>query len=229
MARRVYLAVDLGAESGRVMAGLWNGHSLRLEEIHRFPNGPVALADSLRWDVMRLWAEIQNGLTIAAKKFGHRIVSIGADTWGVDFALLTKNGEMLGQPHHYRDPRTNGVMEKAFNKVPQAEIFATSGLQFMQINTLYQLLAMKKANPQLLELADCLLLMPDWIHWALCGSRTVEFTIGSTTQCMDIRKRKWAFEMIKRFDLPMRIFPKIIMPGAKLGTLRPSIAKKIGL
>ena len=141
MPHRVYLAIDLGAESGRVMAGLWNGKTLRLEEVHRFPNGPVYLGDSLRWDVVRLWAEIQNGLALAARKYGKAIVSVGADTWGVDYVLLTGRDEMLGQPYAYRDARTNGMMEKAFRKVPRSEIFAQTGLQFMQFNTLFQLLA----------------------------------------------------------------------------------------
>jgi rhamnulokinase len=134
---RVYLAIDLGAESGRVMAGLWNGKTIRLEEVHRFPNGPVQLGESMRWDTLRLWAEIQNGLALAAKKYGKSIVSVGADTWGVDFVLLSRHGEMLGQPWHCRDARTNGMMAKAFKRVPRAEIFAQTGLQFMQINTLF--------------------------------------------------------------------------------------------
>jgi len=138
---RIYLAIDLGAESGRVVAGLWNGKTIRLEEIHRFPNGPVYLGDSLRWDAVRLWAEIQTGLGLAGKKYGKSIVSVGADTWGVDYVLLTGCDEMLGQPYAYRDARTNGMMEKAFKKVPRAEIFAQTGLQFMQFNTLFQLLA----------------------------------------------------------------------------------------
>ena len=107
MPARVYLAIDLGAESGRVMAGLWNGKTIRLEEVHRFPNGPVSLGDSLRWDVVRLWAEIQNGLALAAKQYGKSIVSVGADTWGVDYVLLNRHDEMLGQPYAYRDSRTN--------------------------------------------------------------------------------------------------------------------------
>ena len=166
------------------MAGLWNGKTIRLEEIHRFPNGPVYLGDSLRWDVVRLWAEIQNGLALAAKKYGKSIVSVGADTWGVDYVLLNRRDEMLGQPYAYRDARTNGMMEKAFKKVPRAEIFAQTGLQFMQFNSLFQLLAAKQHTPELLEAADCLLFMPDFIHWALCGSRVVEFTIASTSQCL---------------------------------------------
>ena len=111
MADKVYLAIDLGAESGRTIAGLWDGRRLRLEEVHRFPNGGVYLGESLRWDVLRLWSEIQHGLTLAGKRFGRKIVSVGADTWGVDFVLLTKNDEIIGQPYHYRDARTNGMMD----------------------------------------------------------------------------------------------------------------------
>ena len=229
MAHRVHLGIDLGAESGRVIAGLWNGKSFRLEELHRFPNGPVPLAGTLRWDVLRLLAEIQNGLALAGKKYGRNIVSVGADTWGVDFALLSKNGELLGQPFHYRDARTSGMMEKAFKKVPRREIFAQTGLQFMQLNTLYQLLALKAAHPDVLAAADCLLMMPDFIHWALCGSRAGEFTIGSTSQCLNPVTRNWASEMLKKFGLPPRIFPKVVMPGTKLGALRPSIAGPTGL
>ncbi len=229
MAQQVYLAVDLGAESGRVIAGLWNGKTVRLEEVHRFPNEPVHLADSLRWDVLHLWAEIQNGLALAAKKYKNSIISIGADTWGVDFVLLNRDREMLGQPFHYRDGRTNGILEKAFRKVPRSEIFAQTGLQFMQINTLFQLLALKRATPRLLDQAEDLLFMPDFVHWALCGSRVAEFTIASTSQCLSPLTHDWARGMLKKFGLPTRIFPKIILPGAALGPLRPSVAKHTGL
>ncbi len=226
---RIYLAIDLGAESGRVVAGLWNGKSIRLEEIHRFPNGPVYLGDSLRWDVVRLWAEIQNGLGLAAKKYGKSIVSVGADTWGVDYVLLTACDEMLGQPYAYRDARTNGMMERAFKKVPRTKIFAQTGLQFMQFNTLFQLLAQKRANPGMLEAADALLLMPDFIHWALCGSRVVEFTNGTTTQCMHPLTRNWATGLLKQFGLPTHIFPKVVPPGTRLGALRSGVAERTGL
>ena len=219
---RIYLAIDLGAESGRVVAGLWNGKTIRLEEIHRFPNGPVYLGDSLRWDVVRLWAEIQNGLSLAARKYGKGIVSVGADTWGVDYVLLNRSDEMLGQPFAYRDARTNGMMEKAFRKVSRAKIFAQTGLQFMQFNTLFQLLAHKQGAPKMLERADALLLMPDFIHWALCGSRVVEFTNGTTTQCLHPLTRNWATGLLKQFGLPTRIFPKVMPPGTRLGVLRPA-------
>ena len=226
---QTYLAIDLGAESGRLIAGLWNGKTLRLEEIHRFPNGPVPIADSLRWDVLGLWAEIQNGLALAAKKYGKSIVSVGADAWGVDFVLLTRQGELLGQPYHYRDARTNGIMEKAFRKVPRAEIFAQTGLQFMQLNTLFQLLALKERAPELLDLADSLLFIPDFIHWALCRSRLAEFTIASTSQCLNPLSRNWAVALLKKFALPPRIFPKIAPPGTTLGQLRTGLAARTGL
>jgi len=229
MALRAYLAIDLGAESGRVIAGLWNGKKLRLEEVHRFPNGPVQLADSLRWDVMRLWAEIQNGLSLAAKKYGKSIVSVGADTWGVDYVLLSREGEMLGQPFHYRDARTGGMMERAFRKVPRAEIFAHTGLQFMQLNTLFQLLAVKENTPELLDQTGTLLFMPDFIHWALCGARVAEFTIASTSQCLNPVKRTWAANLLRKLGLPSRIFPKLVSPGTTLGRVRQGVTERLGL
>jgi rhamnulokinase len=224
MAEKVYLAVDLGAESGRVMAGLWNGRKIRLEEIHRFPNGPVALGGTLRWDVLRLWTEIQNGLALAGKKFGKKIVSVGADTWGVDFVLLNKNNEILGQPYHYRDARTNGLMEKAFRKVLRAEIFAQSGLQFMQFNSLYQLLAWQAHSPAILDAADCLLFMPDFLHWAMCGVKRAEFTIASTSQFVHPLRRNWSLPLLKKFGLPTHFLPKIVPPGTLLGTMGKVLA-----
>lgn len=229
MINQVYLAIDIGAESGRVMAGLWNGAQIRLEELHRFPNGPVQVAETLRWDVLRLWSEIQNGLAIAAKHFGDKIVSVGVDTWGVDFVLLTKNGEMLGQPFHYRDRRVAGMFEYAFAKAPRAEIFARTGLQFMEINTLYQLLALQRGNPDLLAAADQFLMMPDFFHWCLCGARFAEFTNASTTQCLNPVRRDWAFDLLGKLDLPARIFPPIVPPGTALGPLRESVCARTGL
>jgi rhamnulokinase len=220
MKQRVYLGIDVGAESGRVMAGLWNGKTIKLEEVHRFPNGPVPLAGALRWDVLRLWADIQNGLALAGKKFGNAIVSVGADTWGVDFVLLNKNNEILGQPYHYRDARTRGLMEKAFRKVPRAEIFAQSGLQFMQINSLYQLLAWQAHSPAILEAADCLLFMPDFFHWAMCGAKRAEFTIASTSQFVHPLRRNWSLPLLRKLGLPVHFLPRIVQPGTTLGKLR---------
>ncbi len=229
MSEQVYLGIDLGAESGRVMAGAWDGRAIRVEELHRFPNGPVNVGDTLRWNVVQLWTEIQNGLALAAKRFGDAIVSVGVDTWGVDFVLLSKNGEMLGQPCHYRDARTKGMFEHAFSQAPRAEIFARTGLQFMEINTLYQLLALQRSHPELLAAADCLLMMPDFFHWCLCGSRVAEFTNATTSQCLNPVNRDWAFDMLKKFGLPARIFPKIVPPGTELGRLRESVSQRTGL
>ncbi len=229
MSEQVYLGIDLGAESGRVMAGAWNGKAMRVEELHRFSNGPVYVAETLRWDVLRLWTEIQNGLAVAAKRFGDAIVSVGVDTWGVDFVLLSKNGEMLGQPYHYRDGRVAGMFEEAFRQVSREEIFAQTGLQFMEINTLYQLLAWQRSHPELLAAADGLLMMPDFFHWCLCGSRVAEFTDATTSQCLNPLKRDWAWGMLKQFGLPERIFPKVVPPGTELGRLRESVARRTGL
>jgi rhamnulokinase len=229
MAQQVSLAIDLGAESGRVIAGIWNGRRLRLEEIHRFPNRPVCLAGSLRWDVLRIWSEVQDGLALAAKKHGKSIVSVGADTWGVDYVLLNRDDEMLGQPFHYRDGRTNGIMQKAFRKVARSAIFEETGLQFMQLNTLFQLLAAQQQSPQLLEQADCLLLMPDFLHWALCGSRASEFTIASTSQCLNPVTRNWSARLLKKFALPRRIFQPLVAPGTQLGPLRTSVVQRTDL
>lgn len=229
MAHKVYIAVDLGAESGRVMAGLWNGTRLQLEEVHRFPNGPVMLGDSIRWDVLRLWSEMQNGLALAGKKFGKRIISIGVDTWGVDFVLLNKDDELLGQPYHYRDSRTRGMMARTFKKVPRAEVFQQSGLQFMELNTLYQLLAWNEHSPGLLNAAQTLLFMPDFFHWAMCGVKRAEFTIASTSQFLNPRSRNWSKRFLGKLGLPAHFLPRIVPPGTILGQLRPSLAERLGL
>ncbi|MDB6059523.1 MAG: Rhamnulokinase [Verrucomicrobiales bacterium] len=229
MSKQIYLGIDLGAESGRVMAGSWDGGRLGLEEVHRFGNGGVWVGETFRWDLVRLWAEIQNGLAIAGKKFGDAVVSIGVDTWGVDFVLLDRKDEMLGLPYHYRDGRTRGMMEEAFGKVSRDEIFANTGSQFMEINSLYQLLALKKTNPELLASADRFLMIADWLNWCLCGSRVVEFTNASTTQCLNPARRTWAFEMLRKFGLPENIFGELVEPGTKIGQLRESVAALTGL
>jgi rhamnulokinase len=182
MAEHIYLAIDLGAESGRVIAGLFDGQRITLQELHRFPNGPVSVAGTRRWNVLGLWREIQEGLRQGARQFGERIVSVGVDTWGVDYVLLSNKDELLGLPYNYRDPRTDGVMEHAFTRVPRQEIFAATGLQFMPINTLYQVIAMQLSDPELLAMADRFLMMPDFFHWLLCGSKVVEFYKSRTAR-----------------------------------------------
>jgi rhamnulokinase len=229
MWEKCYLAVDLGAESGRVISGLFDGRQIRLEELHRFPNGPVSVGDTLRWDVLRLWSEIQTGLGKAAAKFGNAIVSVGVDTWGVDYVLLTKTGEMLGQPYCYRDARTSGQMDATFRRVPRSEIFAETGLQFMEINSLFQLLSFQQTNPALLAQADKFLMMPDLFHWLLCGSQVVEFTNATTSQCLHPTSRTWAYDLLRKLELPTQMFPQVVDPGTKLGRLRESVAQRTNL
>ena len=229
MSEQCYLGVDLGAESGRVVAGLFDGHSVRLEELHRFPNGPVNVGGTLRWNVLGLWHEIQQGLAAAAARFGDEVRSIAVDTWGVDYVLLSAQDELLGLPWHYRDERTTGMLATACERVPREEIFAATGLQFMELNTLYQLLAMKRDHPELLDQARRLLLIPDYFHWLLCGSRVVEFTNATTTQCFDPARNDWATELLGRFGLPGEIFPEVVPPGTSLGRLRSDVAAAAGL
>jgi rhamnulokinase len=229
MSEQVYLAIDLGAESGRVMAGLFDGQHIRLEELHRFSNGPVNVADTIRWDVLRLWSQIQVGLQKAAARFGQNIVSVGVDTWGVDFVLLSKTGEILGQPYHYRDSRTRGLMERTFHRVPRAEVFANTGLQFMELNSLYQLIAMNDTNPELVAMADKFLMMPDFFHWLLSGSRVVEFTNATTSQMFHPTNRDWSFDMLRKLELPTQMLPEVVNPGTKLGRLREDVARRAGL
>ncbi len=224
-----FLGVDLGAESGRVMAGLFDGRQIRIEQVHRFANGAVSMGNTLRWDVLRLWSEIQDGLAKGAATFGKRIVSVGVDTWGVDYVLLSRTGEMLGQPYHYRDRRTDGILAEAYSRVSQREIFAATGLQFMEFNTLFQLLAFKRTNERLLALADRLLMMPDFFHWCLAGSRVVERTNATTTQCFDPTAGQWSFDLLRKFGLPLELFGEVVEPGTGLGRLREEIAARTGL
>lgn len=229
MTDRVFLAVDLGAESGRVIAGCFDGSRVTLDDVHRFGNGPVSLGGSLRWDVLRLWEEIQRGIGIAGEKYGDRIASVGVDTWGVDYVLMTAKDELLGQPYNYRDSRTSGLLDQALSRVPREQIFAATGLQFMEINTLFQLIAMANQNPELLALADVFLMMPDFFHWCLSGSRVVEFTNATTTQFYNAGERDWAFELLRKLELPTGMLPSVVDPGTKLGTLREDVSQRTGL
>ncbi len=229
MAERIYVAIDLGASSGRHVAGRFDGQRLQLEEIHRFDNGPVVVGDSLHWDLLYLWNEVLRGLRAARQKFGSEITSVGVDTWGVDFGLLGRGDVLLGNPYHYRDPRTNGVMEKAFELVGREKIFRHTGLQFMQFNTLYQVLAMKWGRSPLLEIAETFLMMPDLFHWLMTGVKTNEFTNATTTQFFNPITHDWAWDLLKEFELPTSILLRISEPGSRIGRFRPQVAKEVGL
>lgn len=226
---QVYLAVDLGASSGRVVAGLLDGRRLRLEECYRFPNGPVVAADRMYWDLLSLWNHMQEGLRAARAKYGGQIRTIAVDTWGVDFGLLGRGDELLGNPYNYRDKRTQGMLARALKEVSREEIFAETGLQFMEINTLYQLLAMKYGKSPLLDQAEHMLLIPDLFHWLLTGEKANELTDASTTQLYNPRTRDWSRSLIQRFGLPDNIFGRIVEPGTVLGKLRASVSEATGL
>jgi rhamnulokinase len=229
MARNVALAVDLGASSGRIVSGAFDGRILELEELHRFENGPVAMAGQLVWDLPRLWQEVVTGLRRAAARHGRSIATIGVDTWGVDFSFLGSDDALLANPVCYRDARTRGMLATAEKTVPRAEIFAATGLQFMELNSLYQLLALQASRSTVLGAADRLLMIPDLIHWLLSGVRSNERTNASTTQCYDPQAGDWAFPLLDRFGLPRRVFGPLADPGTDLGELRGDVAAETGL
>lgn len=229
MQKKSYLAVDMGASSGRHVVGYFDGKRLELEEVYRFENGPTEMLGSYYWDLPGLWANVRKGLTVAAQKTNESIESVGVDTWGVDFLLVGKKGELLGHPYCYRDPRTDGVLERALEKVAREEIFRQTGLQFMQINTLYQLIAMRESHSPFFDSADRFLMMPDLFHWLLSGQMSNEFTDSTTTQCFDPQKKDWAYDLLRRFDIPTQLFRPVSMPGTVLGPLRPALSAETGL
>jgi rhamnulokinase len=222
-----YLAIDLGAESGRAIIASLAGKNLTLQEVHRFPNTPVRLNDGLHWDVLRLWSEIKNGIASAVKS-GAKIDSLGLDTWGVDFALLDKHGSLLSNPFHYRDERTDGMLDEAFKRMSRAEIFSNTGIQFMQLNTLYQLLAMSLQKSPLFDIAQTFLTIPDLLNFWLSGEITNEFTNATTTQCLDPRKRDWTLPVLNAMEIPTHLFKPTTAPGTRLGTLLKPLAEETG-
>ena len=228
MAEKAYVAIDMGASSGRHVVGRFNGKRLNLEEIYRFENGPVNVAGSLYWDLLRLWGNVQEGLRIAGQS-QDQITSVGVDTWGVDFGLLGKDDTLLGNPYHYRDGRTDNLMQEAFKTCSKELIFKKTGLQFLQFNSLYQLLAMKKCDSPLLEMSQSMLMMADLFHWLLTGEKCNEMTLASTSQLYNPIERCWAADLADSFGIPSVILGKICQPGTNLGPMRREIRKECGL
>jgi rhamnulokinase len=228
MAEQAYVAVDLGASGGRVLAGRFDGERMELEELHRFENGAVPAAGGLFWDVLGLWQQLLSGLRAAAGR-GLAIRSVGVDTWGVDFALLGPGDVLLENPHCYRDPRTAGQMEDALRRVGRETIFSHTGLQFMPINTLYQLMAVASRQRWLLDAAQRLLMIPDLFHWLLCGEKSNEFTNATTTQFFNPRAGRWATELLAQLELPTHFLGEIAPPGTRLGPLLPEVQRETGL
>src|ERR1700730_18400087 len=219
--QKPFLAFDLGAQSGRAILARLHSGVLTTEEVHRFKNEPVEYGGSLHWDVTRLWWEVQKTLHDLKET---ELRAIGVDTWGVDYALLGERGELLQNPYHYRDARTSGVMQEVFGKVAREEIYSATGIQFMPINTLYQLYAAMRDTPALLKAAEHLITIPDLFHYWLTGNTVCEFTNATTTQLVNPLTRTWATELIKRLDLPTRLLTEIVEPGTQIGTLLPGIS-----
>src|ERR687889_2142326 len=219
-----YLAVDLGAESGRVVLGRFDGGRVSLEEVHRFPNTAVKLPDGLHWDILRIFSEIKEGLAKAAREV--RVEGVGIDSWGVDFGLLDGDGALVSNPYHHRDPRTEGLVEKTFGLVPKEEIYRTTGIQFLPINTLNQLLAMR--GSALLEAAEAMLLIPDLINYWLTGEIACEYTNATTTQLLDLQEGGWAGDLFEGMGLPSHILAHIVQPTTQLGPLLPEVAEEVG-
>lgn len=223
---KVYLAADFGGGSGRVIAGWLEDGKLTMEEIHRFGNRQVRLGDHVYWDFPALFEDMKAGLKKAASK-GYEVESIGVDTWGVDFGLIDRDGQLLGNPVCYRDARTAGMTEKLFETLNPTEHYATTGIQVMEINTLAQLLSIKGTAQ--LEAAEHLLFMPDLFSYFLTGKATNEYCIASTSELLDAKRREWSWETIEALELPKRIFGDIVMPGTVRGELRKDIAEETGL
>jgi len=223
------VAVDIGAQSGRVALGRFDGERLSIEEVHRFPNVPVHAGGTLYWDVLGLYGHVVDGLSAAARTADGEVDSVGVDTWGVDFALLDRAGRLVQNPVHHRDRRIEGAMERAFDRIPARELYERTGIQLMPINTVFQLSAMVESGDPALEIAETLLLIPDLLHDWLGGVARCELTNATTSQCLDPRAQAWALDVADRLAIPRRLFAELVPPGTVLGPLLPEVADRARL
>ncbi|MFX1339310.1 MAG: rhamnulokinase family protein [Promethearchaeota archaeon] len=224
-----YLAFDLGASSGRAIVGKIENGVLKLDEIYRFPNGGIQVFDSLYWDILKLFQEIKSGILEYVKKYGSELESIGLDTWGVDFVLLNERDELAGPVHTYRDNRTNGILEKLFQKIPKEEIFNQTGIQFMPINTSTQLFSMVHNNCPELEITKTFLMIPDYFNFLLSGVKCSEYSDATTSQLFNPIEKNWAYDLIKKIGLKKEWFCEIKDPGTILGPIQKEIAEETGI
>jgi rhamnulokinase len=224
-----FLAVDIGASSGRVIVGRWDGERFALEELHRFPNGPLEEGGRLHWDAGRLWQEVQAGIRAYAAGNDTPLAGIGIDTWAVDYGLLDARGELLGNPYHYRDRRTEGVPAAVDAVLPPAELYALTGIQRLPLNTLYQLVAAARLGDNELAAAESLLLMPDLFHYWLTGRKVAEYTNATTTMCLDACERRWAVDLLDRLGIPTHLLPPLVEPGTVLGPVLPALRESLSL
>ncbi len=229
MSESKFLAFDFGAESGRAIVGILKDKKIELHEVHRFQNKIVNVFDNLHWNILYLFEELKTGIIKAVQRGHTDISSIAVDTWGVDFGLVTEDDQLLGSPFSYRDSRTNGILEKAFNLMPKDEIYDLTGIQFMQINTAFQLLTMVESGDTILKSANKLLFMPDLLNFLLTGVKKSEYTIASTSQLLNAKEKKWEGKIFDALNLPKNLMSEIVMPGTKIGDLYPSICKSVGL
>ena len=226
MTKRV-LAFDFGASSGRAIIGCFDGDKITLEEVHRFSNDPVSVGGTVYWDVLRLFYEIKQGIIKA--KIAGGFDSIGIDTWGVDFGLIDSEGKLMENPVHYRDARTVGLVDEAFNTMPKEKLYGITGIQFMELNTLFQLISLKKYRPWMLERADKILFMPDLFGYMLTGKMCAEYSIASTSQLIDLDNRTWSKEILDAFGIKESIFAPLVQPGTVLGELSKEICEECGV
>src|SRR5436190_1100249 len=221
-----FLAFDLGAESGRAMSGRLRSGVLDLAEVCRFPNEPVREHDSFHWDILRLWTDMRRGLERLEGDV-RGLDSIGVDAWGCDYGLLGERGELIGNPYHYRDLRTDGVMDAVCASIGRARIYNTTGTQFLTFNTLYQLIAARQRTPRLLDAATGFGTIPDILNYWLTGVLRAEYTAATTTQMVDARARNWADALLRDLDVPTRLLPAMVEPGTILGGLKDSVSARL--
>ena len=221
-------AVDLGAQSGRVAVGRFDGERLGVTEVHRFPNVPVRVRDTLNWDILRVYRDVLDGLGAAAREAGH-VDSVAVDSWGVDFALIDAKGSLVQNPVHYRDARRARAMDGVLARVPARELYDRTGIQLMPINTVFELGAMAAEDDPALDGAKTLLLIPDLVHYWLCGATTSELTNATTTQCFDPHTGSWALDLLERLDVPTQLLPEIVQPGTRLARLGAAVSEETGM
>lgn len=229
MSSKNIISIDLGANSGRAIVARVTEAGIEIDELHRFSNGPVTVHGRLYWDVLRTFEEIKESLRKYANSYEEEPLSLGLDSWGVDYGLFDKNGRLLRNPVHYRDARTEGTMEEAFEVVSREKIFAETGIQFMELNTLYQLFAQKKENPESLQSAESFLMMSDIFNYFLTGEMATEFSLATTTQLYDPVKKEWAKRLYEEFGFPLDMMGEVVEPGTKIGNLTEEVAEDVGL
>jgi rhamnulokinase len=224
-----YIGFDLGAESGRCTVASCQDEKISLIEVHRFPTHNIKYYNGFHWDILAIYREITEGLTRAVKLFGPDFEGISVDTWGVDYVLTDPEARILGYPYHYRDDRTDNIMEDVFKIISREELYNCTGIQFAPINTIFQLFTESRRKLNLLKTADKMLLIPDFLNFLLCGVKKAEYSIASTTGLIDPETRNWSWDIIKRLGFPENIFPEVVEPGTLLGKIIPSLAKETGI